>query len=1023
MLLDAICRRRHLEQLGRHMRGTVGIGVRQDDDELVTTEPGDRVLVAHGSLQPPRHLQQQFVTNPVTQRVIDVLEAVEVEEHQGKRLPPAMRTREVMPDPLGEQAAVRQTGQRVVMGQPLDARLRLLVPSDVDECSEIVCRHAFALDTADRQPFRIHTAILAPVPHLALPASLRLDRQPHAAKEGGIVPPRGEHAGVAAKHVVGAVAGDAAERLVDHHHAAGSVGDGDPLAALFENLGRQIALGSGPLFGADVYDRPEVALELPILVAHDGDHQANGDATPVLANAAHLALVGLAAETRPDDQRIEAWLDADAERRAERDRGSRHLVGIMEQHRRRPAQQFFRAVAENRFGTRVEERDQPLRVGRNDAAGGAGKHQRLQRLALAQCQFRPPALRQQGGIFQRHRGARRQTLQHAGISGVETAGLVVNLEAAKEFAVAPDDRHVQQVVESDRLPDLGDDPGIVRGIVAEVGLTRLHDPPRDAVTGRETVVDRHPFAAPAVLAEHHLPVLQPCRGTAGGTDKSERGDDEFAQDHRHVEPAVDLLADARHQRELLAASQQSRLGPLARADVAHEDDEARLAAAIFRLARNRQLEPETALRQIQRDQVACRVAACMCLAQRVETDGGGGGIEYFRDPLADEVGRAGGQQSGAQRVRFMTGTVESKLEHRVGNGVQRRGELCRPLANDPPQGDHPDQEHAPHQRTDQQGIAQVACARRDEERSPHPLRPQRPLFRRSDGGETALQQRQAGGVSLLHRPVKIARIEGESPVEELLGVVAVKQVVCRWIVETEDTHPAGDRRLHQRLVAGKGLHVDDAGRRQVLGTGIAILDADPEALQRRRVGDATDAAVRVDRYLDRLVGWREIQAPLALRSPEGSIENLGLASSHSLLRGRPVARLQLNRDTGLAPPQPPEVDQKTGERAVGITKDVGWVVVVDQHPQCGRLPRTDIGIRHDVASGAAGSQEQTQQPAGAQVVHQGGSSSRASPSNDRHHTRGTTHAAGTSDRHRPALPAQPPIGRRSASASQPRMTR
>ncbi len=50
-----------------------------DQDELVSAEPRDRVAFALSRSQPLGHLDQQLVAGGVPQRVVDRLEAIEVE--------------------------------------------------------------------------------------------------------------------------------------------------------------------------------------------------------------------------------------------------------------------------------------------------------------------------------------------------------------------------------------------------------------------------------------------------------------------------------------------------------------------------------------------------------------------------------------------------------------------------------------------------------------------------------------------------------------------------------------------------------------------------------------------------------------------------------------------------------------------------------------------------------------------------------------------------------------------------------
>ena len=63
-------------------RGLVGVGLRREHAELVAALADDRVLVAHGRAQRVGDLAQQLVADRVAERVVDGLEAVEVEhEH------------------------------------------------------------------------------------------------------------------------------------------------------------------------------------------------------------------------------------------------------------------------------------------------------------------------------------------------------------------------------------------------------------------------------------------------------------------------------------------------------------------------------------------------------------------------------------------------------------------------------------------------------------------------------------------------------------------------------------------------------------------------------------------------------------------------------------------------------------------------------------------------------------------------------------------------------------------------------
>ena len=53
------------------------------DPELVTAEPRDRSLLAEQRFQAPSEFLEEEVAARVTERVVDLLEAVEVEQHDG----------------------------------------------------------------------------------------------------------------------------------------------------------------------------------------------------------------------------------------------------------------------------------------------------------------------------------------------------------------------------------------------------------------------------------------------------------------------------------------------------------------------------------------------------------------------------------------------------------------------------------------------------------------------------------------------------------------------------------------------------------------------------------------------------------------------------------------------------------------------------------------------------------------------------------------------------------------------------
>ncbi len=95
---------------------------RKQDDELVAAQPRHGVAVAQAALEAIGDFLQQLVAGLVAQRVVDLLESIQVQEQH--REPPvvAMGLVDGLDEQLAEQAAVGQAGQPVVIGEVLDAR-------------------------------------------------------------------------------------------------------------------------------------------------------------------------------------------------------------------------------------------------------------------------------------------------------------------------------------------------------------------------------------------------------------------------------------------------------------------------------------------------------------------------------------------------------------------------------------------------------------------------------------------------------------------------------------------------------------------------------------------------------------------------------------------------------------------------------------------------------------------------------------------------------------------------------------
>ena len=107
--------------------GQVGRAAGQDR-ELIPAEPGDRCRSPAARHEPLADLLEQEVAVVVPERVIDLLEPVEIHHQHRPRLVVALGRRERLKHVLAEQGAVRQPGQRVMqrlMLETLGVRLAL----------------------------------------------------------------------------------------------------------------------------------------------------------------------------------------------------------------------------------------------------------------------------------------------------------------------------------------------------------------------------------------------------------------------------------------------------------------------------------------------------------------------------------------------------------------------------------------------------------------------------------------------------------------------------------------------------------------------------------------------------------------------------------------------------------------------------------------------------------------------------------------------------------------------------------
>ena len=93
----------------------------------------DRIRLAHAGGQAPGDRAQHLVADGVAERVVDVLEAIAIEEQHREPAAVAARQRDRPREPIVQQQPVRQVGQRVVLGEVQHLQAALARHDDVAE--------------------------------------------------------------------------------------------------------------------------------------------------------------------------------------------------------------------------------------------------------------------------------------------------------------------------------------------------------------------------------------------------------------------------------------------------------------------------------------------------------------------------------------------------------------------------------------------------------------------------------------------------------------------------------------------------------------------------------------------------------------------------------------------------------------------------------------------------------------------------------------------------------------------------
>ena len=96
----------------------------RDHDELVSAKAPERIGGPHDAVEPRGNRAQEFIADTMTERVVNRLEVVEVDEQRRDRRLAATRAREHLLDAIQDQCAVGEPGQRIVCRQERELLIR-----------------------------------------------------------------------------------------------------------------------------------------------------------------------------------------------------------------------------------------------------------------------------------------------------------------------------------------------------------------------------------------------------------------------------------------------------------------------------------------------------------------------------------------------------------------------------------------------------------------------------------------------------------------------------------------------------------------------------------------------------------------------------------------------------------------------------------------------------------------------------------------------------------------------------------
>ena len=193
-------------------------------------------------------------------RIVDRLEAVEVEIGDGQQLLAAQRLGHRLLHPVGQQRPIRQGGEQIEMGHSRQLLFMRLHRRDVGKQGDVTQGPPLLVThRADGQQFRIKLAVLAAVPDFPAPVARFQEFTPHRLVKLGRMVARPQDARILADGFLPRIAGNPGECRIDVDDGAIGGGNRDALLCMQENAGGQLVFLFRALARVDIGDHTDEA--------------------------------------------------------------------------------------------------------------------------------------------------------------------------------------------------------------------------------------------------------------------------------------------------------------------------------------------------------------------------------------------------------------------------------------------------------------------------------------------------------------------------------------------------------------------------------------------------------------------------------------------------------------------------------------------------------------------------------------------------------------------------------------------